>query len=725
MSSCHAALSCCSSGGLRLLLLGLGGDDGSSFFTPFPSASRADRGFMARLPVPSAESSWKDRCFFRHNNGDTVCWNGLSHLLSWKSRGAQADELACVSHTSDRASSDAASESADTNSETGNAHESVNSESCQSCSTCSFIPSVDGRVNVELGSRGEEDSIREDANATEVEGLNDFLPLPLEPTEVESLNEMPLSQPLLLESAEAEGLSEMLPLPLESTEVESLNEMPPSQPLPLESAEAEGLNEWLPLLLESTEVEGLNEKLPPQPLPPLESAEAEGLNELLPLQPVPLESTEVEVLPTQPLRLACPKGSRCRNRDMSHTATHAHPLDLDYVACCQATGLEPQPLSLKTVFDWIDASGSGRLTREELEANMGTIRDMFDDWLPELTDEEWGELDEDGNGVANFGEFVCWAGPRLGLPLGMENMRHSTQSLQTLCSPCSVHGCSCGEFVPMRVWPRSKCATCGHKQQFHKLQTRGEEEVPFPPYWIHREGVFNMLVRLNKTEVSQFQRLVDITYSNKYTRDRRRHNPQAPNVPRRYCVKQVFRNENCLNWREYGCRRAELLTRLQEEEEVRLQGPRRLLHAKSTAAWKEIAGVKGNDIEEQCNEWYVFHGTSPEVAQLICATDFKVRTAGSNTGTLYGRGLYFAESITKADEYAQADKHGHCAVLLCRVLGGRVLYTDEVAPDSDMLANACIEGPYDCVLGDREQCRGTYREFVFFDSEDVYPEYVI
>jgi len=83
---------------------------------------------------------------------------------------------------------------------------------------------------------------------------------------------------------------------------------------------------------------------------------------------------------------------------------------------------------------------------------MGTIRDMFDDWLPELTDEEWGELDEDGNGVANFGEFVCWAGPRLGLPLGMENMRHSTQSLQTLCSPClytavlvgSLYQCVCG-----------------------------------------------------------------------------------------------------------------------------------------------------------------------------------------------------------------------------------------------------------------------------------------
>ena len=29
------------------------------------------------------------------------------------------------------------------------------------------------------------------------------------------------------------------------------------------------------------------------------------------------------------------------------------------------------------------------------------------------------------------------------------------------------------------------------------------------------------------------------------------------------------------------------------------------------------------------------------------------------------------------------------------------------------------------ILGDREKTRKTYREFVLFDSEDVYPEYVI
>eukprot|EP00929_Paragymnodinium_shiwhaense_P057699 TRINITY_DN28888_c0_g1_i2.p1 TRINITY_DN28888_c0_g1~~TRINITY_DN28888_c0_g1_i2.p1 ORF type:complete len:119 (+),score=20.95 TRINITY_DN28888_c0_g1_i2:307-663(+) len=85
----------------------------------------------------------------------------------------------------------------------------------------------------------------------------------------------------------------------------------------------------------------------------------------------------------------------------------------------------------------------------------------------------------------------------------------------------------------------------------------------------------------------------------------------------------------------------------------------------------------------------------------------------------------WGQSITKADEYAKANTAGNYAVLLCRVLGGKVLYTDEVSPNPEDLVHQCVEGPYDSVLGDRERIRGTFREFVLFDSEDVYPEYIV
>merc|ERR1712094_5690 len=77
---------------------------------------------------------------------------------------------------------------------------------------------------------------------------------------------------------------------------------------------------------------------------------------------------------------------------------------------------------------------------------------------------------------------------------------------------------------------------------------------------------------------------------------------------------------------------------------------------KTMQVWAPLA--KDYSIEPGVNEWYLFHGTSQEAAAVICSKDFKINLAGDNTGTLYGRGSYFAESITKADEYARNDGSG-------------------------------------------------------------------
>ena len=70
---------------------------------------------------------------------------------------------------------------------------------------------------------------------------------------------------------------------------------------------------------------------------------------------------------------------------------------------------------------------------------------------------------------------------------------------------------------------------------------------------------------------------------------------------------------------------------------------------------------------------------------------------GSGKGSLYGAGLYFADSIVKADEYSDADEDGVYSMLLCRVLGGNVLYSAEDVPDGDLRAQV-LEGHYDSVL---------------------------
>lgn len=427
-----------------------------------------------------------------------------------------------------------------------------------------------------------------------------------------------------------------------------------------------------------------------------------------------------------PPRGVCPDAIKCRQRTAQHLAQLAHPLDPDYVECCTAARVEPEPLSLKTIFDWTDADGSGKLSREEITGAIATMRKLCTDpgvdSFPEMTDQAWGHLDEDGNGVVNFSEFACWAGPRMpDLPLGMRHLMKRTSTMLTSARPCSVIGCPCEGFTLAKKGdhetPASICATCKHKSDAHHTP-HTTEEIPFPEYWSKKSGAQKQ-PEMDAASVAEFQQLLDKTYKNAWTRDRGRHNPANPSVPSGFQVLKVVRNENQDNWREYGARRAVLMARVTQHPVVEYPD------VKSAAAWREIGGVKGDRLVPECNEWYLFHGAAPDTAQKICQSDFKISCAGSNTGTLYGKGLYLAESITKADEYAKPNARGNYTVLLCRVLGGQVRYTADAEPDPEALVYDCIQGDYDCVLGDREKCRGTFREFVCYDSEDVYPEYII
>lgn len=148
-----------------------------------------------------------------------------------------------------------------------------------------------------------------------------------------------------------------------------------------------------------------------------------------------------------------------------------------------------------------------------------------------------------------------------------------------------------------------------------------------------------------------------------------------------------------------------------------------------TTLTSRAAGLDSLDVT--CNEFYLFHGSKPSSVKDICMNDFLLKMAGAHRGTLYGSGVYFAESSSKADEYAEDDKdgiyRGLYAMLLCRVTLGRLLVTEEVRPDGAKLEAAC-RGPaatHHSVLGDREKARGTYREFVLFGTKQAYPEFVV
>jgi len=132
-------------------------------------------------------------------------------------------------------------------------------------------------------------------------------------------------------------------------------------------------------------------------------------------------------------------------------------------------------------------------------------------------------------------------------------------------------------------------------------------------------------------------------------------------------------------------------------------------------------------ITEDINEYWLWHGTTPEAAKKIINRGFDLSRAGSGGGSLFGKGICFAESSLKADFYAKAaDERGWYVLLLCRVVLGRVRYCDDPDPDTDELENSCALGrAFHAVVGDREKIAGSFREVVVFDERQIYPEYMV
>jgi len=130
------------------------------------------------------------------------------------------------------------------------------------------------------------------------------------------------------------------------------------------------------------------------------------------------------------------------------------------------------------------------------------------------------------------------------------------------------------------------------------------------------------------------------------------------------------------------------------------------------------------DLDADANCMWLFHGTSPEAGQSICAGNLLINN-GSKGGKLYGRGIYLAEACSKSDEYSVENEDGLRCMLICRTTLGNVLYNDEVNPNVESLVQLCITGPFHSVLGDPERSCGRFREFVVYEDSQVYPEFML
>jgi len=205
-------------------------------------------------------------------------------------------------------------------------------------------------------------------------------------------------------------------------------------------------------------------------------------------------------------------------------------------------------------------------------------------------------------------------------------------------------------------------------------------------------------------------------------------------MPTRLKVKRVMKVRHPGNYLRYRTCRAKMMDAIPNKEDMQELGT-----IKTDVAGRLPLLLDGMELNSSVNEVIVFHGTSYHAADSIAAQGFNIELAGSMTGSMFGRGAYFAERCIKSDEYASCYhgvRRGSCCnterpILVCRVLLGKYRYTDETSPNRSGLESDCLEGDYDSVLADREAANlrrdrtPTYREFVVFDKDQVYPEYVV
>lgn len=206
---------------------------------------------------------------------------------------------------------------------------------------------------------------------------------------------------------------------------------------------------------------------------------------------------------------------------------------------------------------------------------------------------------------------------------------------------------------------------------------------------------------------------------------------RAP-VPSKFELVRAERNRNPSLWQTYATTRAAI-----KEECV---GSPLFSECVTKASAVEIHGEE--PLDTSANEWRLLHGTHLQAAKAICGSNFRLKlagtgatwkSAGDTAGTpLYGFGVYMAESITKADEYADPITEGldmdiGCScVLVLRAMGGlcRVVDTNEF--DTDELRHDVFDGAFHSVLGDRVVKLGKpYREVVVYDSAQVFPEFIL
>lgn len=191
----------------------------------------------------------------------------------------------------------------------------------------------------------------------------------------------------------------------------------------------------------------------------------------------------------------------------------------------------------------------------------------------------------------------------------------------------------------------------------------------------------------------------------------------------------VTRVENMALWRQYRCFQLSIRDRLREKPTSVDQ----LAADASLAGSWFLSTNPGNGprvIDTHLNEFWLWHGTSEQVAEILAESGFDERVA--NMAGLYGAGSYFADAMCKSHQYTQPNAQGEHCMLYCRVIMGSAFRTarghqNERRPPANT-ADPRPGASFDSIFAQNRVGRGGHQihnEFVVFRDYQVYPEFII
>lgn len=274
----------------------------------------------------------------------------------------------------------------------------------------------------------------------------------------------------------------------------------------------------------------------------------------------------------------------------------------------------------------------------------------------------------------------------------------------------------------------------------------GVQDESVPSYWTNKKhadkALFSQMVYVDPAKNQVFDELLRASYEAKSTKDRPcpklvepcERTSQGcpcvrvdgdPGLPTGFVVRRVIRVEHSNMWEKYAQKRKAIQSS-RSAEKLRRFEPKLMT--------QDGVGQSGDVFDPlfgSLNEGYFWHGTPIRTALSIAQKDFDMSLAGSGRGAMYGPGAYFAESCTKADEYAFDEPGGFYdgirALLLCRVCMGKMYYTTKFGNRDEPCEphEKYKAGEFDSVLADLAKHRKTFREFVVFNADQIYPEYVV